>query len=447
VNLLGYDRYKKSGVEWLGDLPEHWKTLPIRRCANRIQTGSTPPTTEDRYYEDGTVPWYGPGSFDDQIAVSNPVKLLNASAVVERAARIFAPGATMIVTIGATLGKVSSLAASGSCNQQITVIEFDQRLVAPRFATYQLKRLEFALRAIAPSATLPILDQSEIADIAIGLPPLSEQAVIAAYLDAVTGRLDLLREKKEGLIERLKEKRVALVSQAVTCGLPPAAARAVGFDPSPALKPSGVEWLGEVPIHWDIRKFSREVEIAGGQVDPEREPFSSMLLIGPEHVQSGTGHLIQRSSAAEQAAESGKYLCRKGDVVYSKIRPALRKLVIAPEDCLCSADMYPLRGRRRVDNSFIYWLFLSQQFAAWSVLEADRVAMPKINRDTLNELRMPVPPLLEQRAIGAYLNVETAKLDSLVSKVEEAIERLLEYRTALVNAAVTGKVDVRKATT
>ena len=118
-----------------------------------------------------------------------------------------------------------------------------------------------------------------------------------------------------------------------------------------------------------MRKFSREVAIAEGQADPESKPYISMLLIGPGHVESGTGRLLQRATAADQAAESGKYFCRKGDVIYSKIRPAL-------------------------------------------------------NRGTLNELRMLVPPLPEQVAIAAYLDAETAKLDTLVAKIAEAVERL-----------------------
>ncbi|NLG00878.1 MAG: restriction endonuclease subunit S, partial [Lentisphaerae bacterium] len=206
---------RPSGVEWLGDIPKHWEALTVRRRAKRIQTGGTPPTAEERYYEEGTVPWFGPGSFDDQIAVSQPVKLLNASATKEGAARMFAAGATMVVTIGATLGKVSSLIEAGSCNQQITVIEFDQRCIHPRFATYQLKRLEPALRAIAPSATLPILDQGEIADIAFGVPSLPEQAAIAAYLDAETAKLDTLVAKIEEAVERLQEYRTALITAAV----------------------------------------------------------------------------------------------------------------------------------------------------------------------------------------------------------------------------------------
>jgi restriction endonuclease S subunit len=216
AGLPANPRLKPSGIDWLGEIPEHWTTITVRRRAKRIQAGVTPPTAEERFYEDGSVPWFGPGSFDDQIVVSQPVKLLHSSAVREGAARMFAAGATMIVTIGATLGKVSSLAETGSCNQQITVIEFDEQQAHSRFATYQLKRLEFALRAIAPSATLPILDQGKIADIAITLPPLPEQAAIATYLNTETAKLDALVAKVEEAIERLQEYRTALITAAVT---------------------------------------------------------------------------------------------------------------------------------------------------------------------------------------------------------------------------------------
>ncbi len=205
----------------------------------------------------------------------------------------------------------------------------------------------------------------------------------------------------------------------------------------PKYKPSGVEWLGEVPEEWDRCRFSREVMIAEGQVDPEKAPFASMILIGPEHVESRTGRLLETSSAAEQTAESGKYFCHKGNVVYSKIRPALRKVTLAPEDCLCSADMYPLQPGRRFRSKYLFWLLLSEGFSAWSVLEADRVAMPKINRDTLNSLQMPVPSLSEQDAVTDFLDRETGKIDTLVAKKRTLVERLKEKRTALISRTVT----------
>jgi restriction endonuclease S subunit len=281
-------------------------------------------------------------------------------------------------------------------------------------------------------------------DFRIPLPPIDEQQTIARFLDAKTAQIDSLVAQKRQLIAKLKEKRSVLIARTVARGLPPEAAKAAGLEPNPGIKDSGVDWLGAIPGHWDIEKFSREVHIAEGQVDPEIEPFSSMFLIAPNHIQSGTGRLLALQTAAEQFAESGKYLCPAGAVVYSKIRPALRKVVIADEQCLCSADMYPLTCRKKLLNPYLYWLLLSDQFSAWSVLEADRVAMPKINRETLNELRLPIPPMNEQLKIVEYLATETAKVDHLLAKADAVINSLTEYRQALITSAVTGKIDVRE---
>jgi type I restriction enzyme, S subunit len=262
---------------------------------------------------------------------------------------------------------------------------------------------------------------------------LSEQRIIATFLDRETTKIDALIAKKERLIELLQEKRAALVYHAVTKGL----------DPSVPMKDSRAEWIGEIPAHWEVLKFSREVHIAKGQIDPEVDTYSSMLLIAPNHIESCTGQLLLKQTAEEQGAQSGKYMCRAGEVIYSKIRPALAKVTIAPSDCICSADMYPLNGNSRFINPYLFWLFLSNQFTAWSILEADRVAMPKINRETLNGLKMPNPPLPEQHAIAHYLDNETRMINRMITKVEATIERLQEYRTALISAAVTGKIDVR----
>jgi type I restriction enzyme S subunit len=171
-----------------------------------------------------------------------------------------------------------------------------------------------------------------------------------------------------------------------------------------------------------------------------------MMLVAPNHIESGTGKLTSRETAAEQAAISGKYLCQAGDVIYSKIRPALRKATLAPEECLCSADMYPLRARQGLDAAYLLFFLLSEPFSTWAVLESDRVAMPKINRETLNDLRLPVPPMSEQRAIVAHITTETAKLDALRAATERTITLLKERRAALIAAAVTGKINVQGET-
>ena len=293
-------------------------------------------------------------------------------------------------------------------------------------------------------ATIQNVSAERYASLIVPVPSIPEQTAIADFLDRETERLDTLVAKKQTLIERLKEKRTALISRTVTRGLPPDEARKAGLDPHPRLKPSGVEWLGDVPEGWEVGKFSKEVRIAEGQVDPEIEPFCFMLLVAPNHIERGTGRLICQETAGDQGAISGKYQCCVGEVIYSKIRPALAKATLAPKSCLCSADMYPMASKGRLTNRYLLFLLISSRFTAWATLEADRVAMPKVNRETLNDLRLPIPPLAEQTAIADFLDRETAKIDKLITKIETAIERLREYRTALITAAVTGKIDVRR---
>jgi type I restriction enzyme, S subunit len=211
--------------------------------------------------------------------------------------------------------------------------------------------------------------------------------------------------------------------------------------PYPAYKPSGVEWLGKVPEHWEVKRLRHCASIAQGQVDPEAESYVDMPLIAPNHIDSGTGKLIQLETAREQAAESGKYHCLKGCVVYSKIRPFLRKACLAPEDCLCSADIYPLYGKSGFENNFLLWFILSDIFSSWAVLESDRVAMPKINREKLKEVCVTSPPVPEQQAIATFLDHETGKIDTLIGKKQRLIELLKEKRTALISRAVTKGLD------
>jgi type I restriction enzyme S subunit len=303
------------------------------------------------------------------------------------------------------------------------------------FLRYMLEPLAPLFHLNAAKSAVPGIDRSDIHTIPVVVPPLATQRAIADYLDKETVQLDRLVAAKERVLGLLAEKRRALITRAVTRGL----------DFGVPLRDSGIPWLGEIPAHWDTSKFSWSIFIVEGQVDPEVEPYLSMLLVAPNHIESGTGKLISRETAAEQAAISGKYLCQKGDVIYSKIRPALRKATLAPEECLCSADMYPLRTRPGLVAEYLLFFLLSEPFSTWTVLESDRVAMPKINRETLNDFHLPVPPMSEQCAIVTYIVTETAMLDSLRSATERTIALLKERRAALIAAAVTGRLHILEA--
>jgi type I restriction enzyme S subunit len=274
-----------------------------------------------------------------------------------------------------------------------------------------------------------------IGSLNLALPPPAEQSAIAEYLAREVELIDALIQAKLVLVATLHEKRCSVINHSVTRGC----------EPGVALAESEIPWLSQIPRHWDTGKLTRSASIKEGQVDPLSEPYTTMLLIAPNHIEADTGNLIERETAEEQAAISGKYLCSEGDVVYSKIRPALRKATLAPEACLCSADMYPLRAHNRLDATYLLFYMLADPFSTWAVLESDRVAMPKINRDALADVRMALPPLDEQRAIATRITEDTKKIDRLRYATERSVLLLRERRQALITAAVTGQLDTTRA--
>lgn len=307
-----------------------------------------------------------------------------------------------------------------------------------RFCKYAVRanRFLWEVESRSTGVSYPAINASDLGDIAVTLPEVGAQRVIAAYLDRETARIDGLIAEKERMLALLEEKRAALISRVVTRGL----------DPSSSLKPSGQEWLGDIPAHWPTTKFSWDVFISEGQVDPEDDRFSEMILVAPNHIESRTGEITHTETSADQGAISGKYFCKQGDVLYSKIRPALRKVALAEMDCLCSADMYALRPSERLVPQYLQYFLLSEDFSTWAELESARVAMPKINRETLSAIRIPVPPREEQECIVTYIRRGIRRIDLQRKAVRGSVDLLKERRAALITAAVTGQIPIEEMT-
>ena len=403
-----YPAYKDSGVEWLGQVPEHWTIGPYKATI-QIENGSDYKEVES---DDGypVIGSGGPFAYSSKRMYDGESVLLGRKGTIDKP--LYVNGAFWAVDT--MYWSIIKPGAHG------------------RFAYYIATTIPFDM--YSTNTALPSMTKSVLGSHLVAFPGFEEQQVIANHLDRETARIDALVAKKTRFIELLREKRQALITHAVTKGL----------DPNVTMKDSGVEWLGEVPEHWDVLSFQRCVFIAEGQVDPEKSPYREMILLAPNHIESGSGLLLHTETAEEQSAESGKYLCEKGDVVYSKIRPALRKVCMAPEVSLCSADMYPMRGHSGMSNQFLFWFLLSEPFSAFAVLEADRVAMPKINRESLNSVQLPRPPFSEQLEIVARLSQATTRLDNLRVRTERSVELLKERRSALITAAVTGQIDLRE---
>ena len=434
-----YPMYKDSGVEWLGEIPEQWEVRVLKRSALKIQTGTTPPTEELRYYDDGTIPWYGPGSFGEELTLRTPTKYISQSAIQEGAAREFKAGTCAIVTIGATIGKAALMDRTGSFNQQITGVVFDENDIYCRFGAYQLKSFEIAIRGTAPNTTLPIVDQDQIGSISTVIPPLSEQRIIASFLDYKTAKIDALLQKNERLIGLLQEKRAALITQAVTKGM----------DPNSPMKDSGIEWIGKIPLHWNIAPLYARYEVAlGKMLDTKRisGKFSGRYIrnIDVQWDFVNTDDLPEMDFAPD---ERERYGLKVGDLLVCEGGEVGRTAIWRGEieDCFYQKAIHRVRPRLEEESPrFFYYLMYSYAKRGVFAASGNPNTIDHLTAVELRRFRFPFAGPEEQRAIASFLDQETAKLDALIAKAREAIERLKELRIALISAAVTGKIDVRE---
>ncbi|MBN8104155.1 restriction endonuclease subunit S [Vibrio vulnificus] len=416
-----YAEYKDSGVNWLGDIPVHWN---INRLGQFFEERREKVSDEDypalSVTMNGIVPQLDTAAKSD--AGDNRKKVLKNDFVIN--SRSDRKGSSGVSPYDGSVSLIS--------------IVLEPKRIAPRFAHHLLRSYpfqeEFYRFGKGIVADLWSTNSSEMKNILIPDISEDESLAIAYFLDHETAKIDTLIEKQQQLIKLLKEKRQAVISHAVTKGL----------NPQAPMKDSGVEWLGEVPEHWAVMKFNHCAQIRNGLVDPKGSKYRDMVLYAPNHIEKATGKVLYRETASEQGADSNKYLCYQGEVIYSKIRPALAKVAICTEElALCSADMYPISCINGLSNEWLYWFMLSDSFTKAVVLDSDRVAMPKVNRESLGDYKIPFPTESEQSDISSHIKAQTQKLDVLEAKANNAIKLMQERRTALISAAVTGKIDVR----
>jgi type I restriction enzyme, S subunit len=429
MKLPPYPKYKPSGIEWLGDVPEDWRVKRGRFCmdvnprSNRLRTLRS--EDEVSFVPMETVGEYGGLDLEQTRAIadvgSGYTEFDDGDVVVAKITPCFENGKGALAA-----GLVNGVAFGTT---ELHVLR-PTALLERRFLFYfTMSRL---FRSTGEGEMYGAGGQKRVPpefceNVPVPLPPLDDQRAIAAFLDRETAKFDTLVAKKRTLIERLAEKRTALISRTVTHGLPPDAARAAGCEPHPKLKPSGVDWLGDVPQHWEIKQLKWAVMFQRGHDLPadEREDGSVPLVSS-----SGVSATHSRAAARGPGIVTGRY-------------GTIGQFYLIAEDfwplntTLYSID---LRG-----NEPRFLRALLEHLSPLFLLNAVKSAVPGVDRNDIHPIAAAVPPVREQVSIADFLEREIASMDAMVLKIQTAMERLQEYRTALVTAAVTGKVDVRGA--
>lgn len=266
------------------------------------------------------------------------------------------------------------------------------------------------LRVYTNGTTRGKLNKEALMNIKISVPNIEVQNQIAQILSKVDEDIEATDE----IIKKTKKLKAGLMQELLT--------RGIGHKKFKKTK------LGMIPSEWEIVGFDEVVSIANGQVNPTINPYKSTILVAPNHLESDTGRIIKKETAESQRAISGKYLVKKGDVIYSKIRPYLKKVAVAEEDCLCSADMYPMKGTDKLHNSFLFYSLLSVRFTNFVNDISARTGIPKVNREELGFYKFGLPPISEQVEISNILS----KIDEKVGIYEKIKSRLEILKVGLM---------------
>ena len=415
---------KYSGVEWIGEIPEDWniKRLKAVLCErnennNPIKTDYILSLTNDR----GVIPYDEKGNVGNKSKEDlSGYKLAYLNDIVLN---------SMNVIIGSV-----ALSKYYGCVSPVYYMLYPRNPMDDvRYYNYifQTKEFQSKLKGYG-NGIMEIrmrIQMSKLNTVELPTPDATTQMRIADFLDDKCGKIDRYIEKQQKIIDKLKEYKQAVITEAVTKGL----------DPDVPMKDSGIEWIGMIPEHWEVKKFGYIATVKANLVHPNA--YGDYPQVSSENIEKSTGRLLKCKTVNDVGVISDNHLFFKGQILYSKIRPALNKACIAPFDGLCSADIYPIETMENTE--FVLFSILSESFLEQvRTLTETRVKMPKINQNELSGIISCVPPLDEQNKIVAYINRKMKLIDLVLVKKERILEKLTEYKKSLIYEAVTGKMEV-----
>ena len=319
-----------------------WSNITIGNLGEII-TGYTPPIKEAEYFGD-KYPFITPTDMTVDSHTVQTERSLSHKGYEYRKNRLLPRDSVCVTCIGATIGKTCMTTVPSVTNQQINSIVVNRDKYDPYFIYYLLITKTDVLHTVANKATTPIVNKSTFASINICVPPLSAQRKIVNFLDRKTEQVDELTRIKERRIELLQEQRTALINQAVTKGL----------DPNVEMKPSGVEWIGDIPAHWKIKKIKYIATLVSEKSTPETDA----IKISPENVESETGEVLDFYSSYD--VDGVKF--QDGDVLFNKIRVYLNKVVLAKYDGYSLGEMIVIRPTLQRMGKYLFYLMLSNRF-------------------------------------------------------------------------------------
>ena len=446
MNWQPYPKYKESSVQWLGKVPEHWKKLQLSKCINAIKDGTH--GTFERIPSDYTL-LSAKNVTDKGIITGEYESSISEKDYKSITANGFPRKYDILITIVGTIGRACVFIEEKpiAFQRSVAFLRLNNQQ-EPRYFSYQIcsKPFQEQLVVRTKSAAQGGVYMGDLVKIPVLAPLLYEQTAIADFLDRETGRIDTLVAKNKKLIELLKEERSALISRTVTRGLPEDAAIEYGLEPHTRFKDSGVEWLGEVPEGWEVKRLKYSASINDEILPETTKPDFDFLYVDIGSVTLLEGIIRKESMTFEDAPSRARRKARAGDAIVSTVRTYLRAIASIPEtdDVLIVSTGFAVIRSRLLCPRYLGYALKESSFVEQVVARSVGVSYPAVNASEIGDIAIPLPSENEQTAIADFLDCETGRIDNLIGKVEALITRLQEYRIAIITDAVTGKIDVRE---
>ena len=430
-----YEEYRDSGVEWLGEIPAHWEARKIKFLAS-LETRKYFEKPDNLSYIGLEHIESGTGKLIQNTPIEN----------VESTMNYFAKGNVLFGKLRPYLAKVILTDFEGVCTTELLVFQPTPHLYG-KYLYYRLISSDFIglINSITYGTKMPRASSEQVCNISVQCPSLFEQQAIATFLDHQTARIHQLIAYKERLIELLQERRTAVINQAVTRGL----------NANVEMKDSGVEWLGKIPAHWEVRRLKKIIY----SIEQGWSPACENRLADDEEwgvlkvgcVNGNEFNDKEHKALPKDIKPIMELEIRTGDILMSRAntRELLGSTSIvhnARSKLLLCDKLYRINLSQAVLLPTFFVLAMKSSIVRFQ-LEREATgasnSMQNISQFTILNLLLPVPDIKQQEEILSYLAQETAKIDKLISVIQDGIKKLKEYNTALISAVVTGKIDVR----
>ena len=402
-----YSKYQETDLLWMGEVPSHWRKDKISRMVEFSASGGTPTSTNESYY-DGNIKWVQTGELND-CEIFDTEKKLTEEGFKASSTKLFPAETLLVAMYGATIGKLGILKTEATTNQACCALFFNTKKWNTKYFFYYFLNIREKLIFSSYGGGQPNISQEVIKQERLFVPPFTEQTAIAAYLDQATANIDKVIATKQKQLEKLEQYKQSKIHECVTKGL----------NPDVTLKPSGIDWIGDVPSHWRKIKLRYEIEIQSGEFvsNTEIEAGGDFPVFGG----NGIMGYVDKFNIESQRLIIGRVGAKCGNVHHVE-NPAW-----ISDNALIVATYHNYR--------YLFYLLTEMNLNSIS----SQSAQPLITGTKIKNEYVVLPPIGEQIEISEYLNDFTQNISKEKSIIEQQIEKLKQYRKCLIHECVTGK--------